>query len=63
MTSTDLISVLKDAPLGEWLALSFKRDRIVAHAPNLVDAQKAAIEAGESRPVMMKVPPPYPQII
>ena len=49
MTPIDLVSVLKDAPLDEWLALSFKRDRIVAHAPRLVDAQKAAIEA-ETRP-------------
>jgi len=63
MTPIDLVSVLKDAPRGEWLALSFKRDRIVAHAPNLIDAQKASIEAGEPMPIMMKVPPQYSQII
>jgi hypothetical protein len=63
MTPIDLVSVLKDAPAGQWLALSFKRDRIVAHAPRLVDAQKAAIEAGEPMPIMMKLPPPIAQII
>jgi len=63
MTPIDLVSVLKDAPLGEWLALSFKRDRIVAHAPNLVDAQRTAIEAGEPMPIMMKAPPPHMQIL
>lgn len=62
MTPLELVTVLKDAPIGEWLALSFKRDRIVAHAPKLADAQRAAIEAGESMPIMMKVPP-YPLIV
>jgi hypothetical protein len=63
VTPIDLVSVLNDAPAGEWLALSFKRDRIVAHAPRLIDAQKAAIEAGEAMPIMMKLPPPYTQIL
>jgi hypothetical protein len=32
MQPFDLTAVLKDAPIGEWLALSYARDRIVAHA-------------------------------
>jgi hypothetical protein len=63
MTPIDLVSVLKDAPAGEWLALSFKRDRIVAHALNLTEAKEAAIAAGEPMPIMMKLPPPHMQII
>jgi hypothetical protein len=63
MTPIDLVSVLKDAPAGEWLALSFKRDRIVAHALNLTEAKEAAIAAGELMPIMMKLPPPHMQII
>ena len=63
MKPIDLVSVLRDAPVGEWLALSFKRDRIVAHAPKLVDAQRAAIEAGEAMPIMMKAPLPHMQIL
>ena len=57
MTPIDLTSVLKDAPIGEWLALSFARDRVVAHAPNLTDAKEAAILLGEKMPIMMKLPP------
>ena len=63
MQPIDLTAVLKDAPRGEWLALSFARDRIVAHAPNLTDAKQAAYKLGELNPIMMKVPPPYSQII
>jgi hypothetical protein len=63
MVPFDLTKVLKDAPAGEWLALSYARDRIVAHAPNLSEAKLAAIAAGEATPIMMKLPPPYIQIL
>lgn len=63
MTPIDLTAVLKDAPVGEWLALSFKLDRIVAHAPNLTDAKKAAHKLGEAMPIMMKAPPPHALIL
>jgi hypothetical protein len=53
----DLTGVLKDAPIGEWLALSFARDRLVAHAPTLKAAMDAAKSLGESQPIMMKLPP------
>jgi hypothetical protein len=57
MQPIDLTQVLKDAPQGEWLALSFKRDRIVAHSPNLSEAHEAALKLGEPMPIMMKAPP------
>jgi hypothetical protein len=57
MVPFDLTAVLKNAPIGEWIALSFARDRIVATAHRLSDARKAAIDAGEPRPIMMKLPP------
>ena len=57
MTPIDLTGVLKDAPIGEWLALSFARDRIVAHSMNLSEAMDAALKLGEKQPIMMKVPP------
>ena len=63
MTPINLTAVLKDAPIGEWLALSFARDRIVAHAPNLSDAKEAAHKLGEEMPIMMKVPPPHVLIL
>ena len=57
MQPFDLTAVLKDAPIGEWLALSYARDRIVAHAPTLRAAMEAAKKLGESQPMMMKLPP------
>ena len=58
MQPIDLTAVLKNAPRGEWLALSFARDRIVAYSPNLSEAHQAALALGEKQPTMMKVPPP-----
>ena len=63
MQPIDLTTVLKDAPRGEWLALSFARDRIVAHAPTLSAALDAALKLGEKQPIMMKVPPPHALIL
>ena len=57
MQPFDLTAVLKDAPIGEWLALSYARDRIVAHVPTLRAAMEAAKKLGESQPIMMKLPP------
>jgi len=56
MAPFDLTSVLKDAPVGEWIALSSAQDRIVATAKTLVDAVRAAHQKGEPHPVVMKVP-------
>ncbi|HME33582.1 MAG TPA: DUF5678 domain-containing protein [Terriglobales bacterium] len=57
MSPLDLTTVLKDAPIGEWIALSSDQEHIVATAKNLSDAVKAAKEKGEEHPVVMKVPP------
>ena len=56
MAPLDLTTVLKDAPVGEWIALSSAQDRIVATAKTLADAVKAAHQKGEEHPVVMKVP-------
>ncbi len=53
----DFTVVLKDAPVGEWIALSHDQDRIVASAKVLADAIKMAQDRGEDHPVMMKMPP------
>jgi hypothetical protein len=56
MTPVDLTAVLKDAPVGKWIALSRAQDRIVAAAKTLAEAVRAAHEQGEEHPVVMKVP-------
>jgi len=53
----DLTGVLKDAPIGEWIALSKDISKIVGTGKTLEDALKAAREAGETEPTVMKVPP------
>lgn len=57
MTPIDLTAVLKDAPVGEWIALSHGQERIVATGKTLAEAVNAANERGEDRPILMKVPP------
>ena len=57
MVPIDLTEVLKDAPIGDWIALSSAQDRIVATAKTLEEALSAAKEKGEDHPVSMKVPP------
>jgi hypothetical protein len=63
MIPIDLTGILKDAPIGEWIALSFARDRIVATAPTIMAAIEAAKHLGELHPVMMKVPPQHALIL
>jgi hypothetical protein len=56
MAPLDLTTVLRDAPVGEWIALSSTQDCIVATAKTLADAVKAAHQKGEEHAVVMKVP-------
>ncbi len=55
--SMDFTTVLKDAPTGEWIALSHGMDRIVSTSVELEEAIASAKECGEDNPVMMKMPP------
>jgi hypothetical protein len=58
MKPRDLSLVLKDAPAGEWIALSFDQTRIMGHGETVDDAVNAAKLAGEHRPVLLKMPLP-----
>lgn len=53
----DLTDVLKDAPVGEWIALSKDRSEILGTGKTLEDALKAAKLRGEDEPIVLKVPP------
>jgi hypothetical protein len=57
MVPIDLTAVLKDAPVGDWIALSHDQQRIVATAKTLDEAVKAAKSLGENDPIVMKVAP------
>ena len=58
MEARDFTAILKDAPVGAWIALSSDEERIVANAPEFEDAMALAKERGEAEPVLMKLPPP-----
>lgn len=57
MSPIDLTAVLKNAPVGDWIALSHGQERIVATAKTLDEAVKAAKAKGEDNPIVLKVPP------
>jgi len=63
MKAFNMTEVLKNAPVGEWLALSPSKDRIIASSPDLEVALNAAKELGEDNPVMMKAPSPYALVL
>jgi hypothetical protein len=55
--AVDLTGVLKGAPIGEWIALSRDRSKIVGTGKTLEEALETARKAGVEEPIVMKVPP------
>lgn len=58
MKPRDLTLVLKDAPPGEWIALSLDESRVVGHGETIEDAVKSATKAGEHQPILIRMPLP-----
>jgi Family of unknown function (DUF5678) len=52
----DISKLLEDIPKGAWVALSNDEERVVAYAAELQDALDKAKDAGESNPVVTRVP-------
>jgi hypothetical protein len=52
----DISRLLVDVPKGAWVALSKDEERVVAYAAELQEAIQKAKEAGESDPVVIRVP-------
>jgi hypothetical protein len=63
MEAIDMTEVFRDAPQGEWLALSNDETRVVAHAASFHDALERAHDLGEADPVMTKAPLPYALVL
>ena len=53
----DMTGVLKDAPAGEWIALSKDLTKVVGAGKTVEDALEAARNNGEESPVLTKAPP------
>jgi hypothetical protein len=58
MKPRDLSQVLKNAPAGEWIALSSDQTRMIGHGVTVDEAVEAAKLAGEDKPVLLKMPLP-----
>jgi hypothetical protein len=52
----DISKLLVDVPKGAWVALSRDEERIIAFAGELQEVLNKAKEAGESDPVVIRVP-------
>jgi len=56
VVAVDMTQVLKDAPAGEWIALSKDRSEILGTGKTLQQAIEAAKNKGEADPIVLKVP-------
>jgi hypothetical protein len=52
----DLSAILKDAPLGAWVALSHDKTQIVATGDSMRATTLLAQSRGEDDPVLVKMP-------
>lgn len=52
----DLSAILKDAPLGAWVALSHDKTRIVATGDSIRATTVLAHSRGEDDPILFKMP-------
>lgn len=52
----DVSKLLADVPKGAWVALSNDEDRVIAYAADLQEVLRKSKEAGESDPIITRVP-------
>jgi hypothetical protein len=52
----DISKLLAGIPRGAWVALSRDEERVLAYAAELQDALQQAKDAGESDPIVTRVP-------
>lgn len=52
----ELSELLQGIPKGSWVALSSNEERVIAYAATLEQVLAKAKEAGEERPVVIRVP-------
>jgi hypothetical protein len=52
----DFAKLLEGVPPGAWVAVSADGERVVAYSAEMQQAIRLAIEAGEDRPLVFRVP-------
>jgi hypothetical protein len=60
MTAEERVRILREAKPNSWVAFSGDESRVLAYNETYSDAVRAALEFGESEPVMVKVPDNQP---
>jgi hypothetical protein len=56
LAAKDISKLLADVPKGAWVALSKDEERLIAYAAELQDVIQKAKDAGESDPIVTRVP-------
>lgn len=56
MSAQERVRILADAAPNTWVALSQDESRVVANGENYTQAVENAEDAGESDPVLIRVP-------
>jgi hypothetical protein len=56
LAAKDISKLLSGLPRGAWVALSKDEEKVVAYAAELQEAIQKARAAGESDPVVIRVP-------
>ena len=63
VAAVDLPTLLKGVPEGDWVAISFDMERVVAHGHDMQKVLDEAQRLGENRPVITRVPDPSVALI
>jgi hypothetical protein len=56
LAAKDVSKLLAGVPRGPWVALSKDEEQVIAYAAELQEALEKASEAGETDPVVIRVP-------
>lgn len=63
MSNEERIDALKKAPAGGWVAFSGDESKVVAYGSTYDDVIEAARRAGETDPVLVKVPKDWTRMV
>ena len=59
MSVQERLEILRTAEPNTWVAFSANEDRVVARGPELADVVSQAQKAGESDPILTRIPPSW----
>ena len=63
MSPQDRLKALREAPPDGWIAFSGDESRVVAHGATYEEAVSNAEKAGESDPLLVKIPFDWTELV